>query len=260
MPTLAIVLGLMLWGQLGSAQSPNPSSKLEFEVATVRAAKPDEPGGGIRPLPGGQTYTAKNVPVALMIRLMFHLTPNQISGGPGWINTDRWDVDAKAEHPASLDDLHIMFQNLLIERFNIKFHHETKELSVYALVCDKGGSKMQPNTGPDPYDIPIQGAGRGKLVGKRVPMSYLTWFLAGLPWIGRPVLDKTGLTGFYDFNFEFMPPQVIAPGSPETDVGPGAEGPSFFTAVREQLGLRLEPEKGPVEIMVIDSIQKPTEN
>jgi uncharacterized protein (TIGR03435 family) len=232
----------------------------EFEVATIKPGKPDKGGRGIRPLPGGQTYVADNVPVKLIIMLMFHVTKNQISGGPNWINTDLWSIEAKAAHPTNLDELHVMFQNLLIDRFNLKFHRESKEMPVYALVVDKSGSKLKRNDSPEPFDFSIKGVGRGKLAGQRCSMSYLTWFLAQLPMLDRPVIDETGLPGFYDFNFEWMPEVPKVPGADDRDAVPGAEGPSLFTALREQLGLRLDAKKGPVQVMVIDNIDKPSEN
>lgn len=241
-----------------AAQAPPKAERPEFEVATVKPAKQDQTGGGIRPLPGGQSYIAQNVPVRLIIMLMFHLTDTQVAGGPSWIGSDRWDIEAKAEHPASVDELHVMFQNLLIDRFNLKFHTEKKEMPVYSLVVDKPGSKMKPNNSPEPYEIPIRGAGRGKIAAQRCSMSYFTWVLA--QQAGRPVLDKTGLPGFYDFTFEWMPQPVTLPGTDGADASAGGEGPSLFTALREQLGLRLDAGKGPVEVMVIDQIGKPTAN
>src|SRR5581483_4357453 len=116
------------------------------------------------------------------------------------------------------------------------------------------------NDSPEPFDFPIKGVGRGKLAGQRCSMSYFTWFLAQLPMLDRPVIDETGLPGFYDFNFEWTPEAPKMPGADGSDTGPGAEGPSLFTALREQLGLRLDAKKGPVQIMVIDHIDKPTEN
>ena len=85
-------------------------------------------------MPGGQTYNATNVPVKLMIKLMYHLNDRQISGGPGWLDTELYDVHAKADRPHSLEELHVMFQNLLVDRFRLQFHRDTKELSAYALV------------------------------------------------------------------------------------------------------------------------------
>ncbi len=233
---------------------------LTFEVASVKPSKPGATGGGIRPLPGGQTYIATNAPVKLMIKLMYHVTDRQISGGPAWINTDLYDVEAKAERPASLDQLHQMFQNLLVDRFQLKFHRETKEMPCYALVLDKSGSKLKLNESPEPFDFPIKPGGRGKIVGQRVSMSYFTWFLSGLPMVDRPVVDKTGLSGNYDFTLELLSEAAKLPGGDDREPAANPEGPSLFTALREQLGLKLEPQKGPVEIMVIDHAEKPTAN
>src|SRR5262249_20800976 len=96
-------------------------NRLEFEVASVKPSKPDARGGGIKPLPGGQTYVATNMPVKLMIKLMHHLNDRQISGGPAWLDTDRYDIEAKADGPHNLEELHLMFQNLLADRFKLQF-------------------------------------------------------------------------------------------------------------------------------------------
>src|SRR5258708_113831 len=107
---------------------------LAFEVATVKPSDPNARGGGIRPMPGGQTYVATGVPLRLMIKLMYGITDVQIAGGPDWINTERFDVRAKAEKPSTIDHLHEMFQTLLGDRFQLKFHRETRTLPVYVLV------------------------------------------------------------------------------------------------------------------------------
>ena len=259
---LSASLILSVFVTVAAVPQLQPAAKRpEFEVATIKPSAPLKGGSdfaGIRPLPGGQSYTAKNVPVRLVIRLMYHRSEHQLSGGPSWINTDRWDIDAKADHPASVDELHVMFQNLLIDRFHLQFHYDTKEMSVYALTVDKGGSRMKVNDSPEPYDFPIKPIDRGKLAGQRCSMSYLTWFLSQIPMIDRPVVDKTSLPGFYDFTFEWTPEGPKIGGA--SDGGPAVEGPSLFTALREQLGLRLEPQKAPVQVMAIDHIERPSEN
>jgi uncharacterized protein (TIGR03435 family) len=105
-------------------------------VASVKPADPAARGGGIRPLPGGQTYIANGAPLKLMVRLMYKITDSQIQGGPDWMNTERYDVRAKAEKPSNIDQLHEMFQTLLADRFQLKFHHEMKTISAYALTVD----------------------------------------------------------------------------------------------------------------------------
>lgn len=244
----------------------NTAPRLEFEVASVKPSKPGAQGGGIKPMPGGQTYVAQNVPVKLMIELMFHLNDRQVSGAPPWLTTDLYDVDAKADAPHSLDDLHVMFQNLLIERFKLQFHKETRELPAYELVVDKSGSKLTENLSPENYDIPIQPLGRGRFQATHCSMSYFSWIVSQM--LDRPVVDQTGLTKYYDFKLEFTPQPPPDLGAARGDAGanlpprelPPANGPDIFTALREQLGLRLESHKGPVEVMVIDHIERPAEN
>jgi uncharacterized protein (TIGR03435 family) len=148
---------------------------LAFEVASIKPSKPGGLGGGIRPLPGGQTYIAQNANVKLMMKLMFHLTDQQISGAPSWFETELYDVEAKAERPSSLEQLHQMFQNLLIERFKIQFHRETRELPAYVLTVDKSGSKMKVNTTPNDFrDMFLRAAGRGKMLAERESMSHFS--------------------------------------------------------------------------------------
>src|ERR1700693_412980 len=168
-------------------------ARLTFDVVSIRPTKPGGRGGGIKPQPGGQEYKAENVPVKLMISLMYKVPIRQITGGPGWLDNDFYDVDAKADHSYNLDDLHVMFQNLLADEFKLKFHKETKEGPVYALMLDKLGSKMKINNSVQYFEIPIQGGPGGVIVGKRVPMQYFSWWLgnAALQRDERPVIDKT---------------------------------------------------------------------
>jgi len=255
--------GLIALGLLNASPvlaQPQSGTPLAFEVASVKLSKPGGRSGGIRPLPGGQTYIAQNAPVKLIMKLMFHLTDQQISGAPSWFDTEFYDVEAKAEHPSTLEQLHQMFQSLLIERFKIQFHRETRELPTYLLTVDKSGSKMKVNNSPNDFsDFPLRAAGRGKMLGERESMSHFAWSLA--QQLGRPVVDKTGLDGNYDFTFEFTPEPVGLKGAIEArDAPPASDSPSIFVALKEQLGLKLESHKGPVEILVIDHAEKPSEN
>jgi uncharacterized protein (TIGR03435 family) len=165
-------------------------------MASIKPAA-NRQGGGIKALPGGQTYEARGVPVKLIISLMSKIPMRQISGGQGWIEADRWDIDAKAAHSYSLDDLHIMFQNLLTDKFKLKFHKEVKERPVYGLVIDKSGLKMKVNESAQDFKIPINGDRTGVTTGTRVPMEYFCWWLSQVPLgrDGRPLIDRTGLKG-----------------------------------------------------------------
>jgi uncharacterized protein (TIGR03435 family) len=251
-------MAMLLWALAGGFHAPQSSTapRLEFEVASVKPSKLGAFGGGIKPMPSGQGYIATNVPVKLMIELMYHLNERQVSGGPGWLNTDLFDIEAKADGPHNVDDLHTMFQNLLVDRFNLKFHKETRMLPAYEVVVDKSGPKLTENKSPETFDIPIQPTGFGRIAATHCSMSYFAWFLSLR--LDQPVLDQTGLKPFYDFKLEWTPEPP--PGLPAGANLPPTSGPEIFTALREQLGLKLLSHKGPVEVMVIDHIEKPSEN
>jgi uncharacterized protein (TIGR03435 family) len=236
-------------------------ARLTFEVSSIKPADTSTPGGGIKALPGGQEYRAQRVPVLLIISLMYKVPIRQITGGPGWLATDLWDIQAKADHSYNIDDLHAMFQNLLTDEFKLRFHKENREGSVYALLQDKSGSKMKANTSEEDFKIPIARGPDGTVAGTRVPMQYFAWWLGQqvLQREGRPVIDRTGLTGNYDFNLSFAPD--LPPDAPRDNLPPGLlDRPTIFDALRQQLGLKLEPGKGPVEFFVIDSAEKPAAN
>jgi len=236
-----------------------PDSRLAFDVASIRPSKPDAQGGFIKALPGGHGYSAQNVTVKLMISLMYKVPMRQIHGGPDWINEDRYDVEARVDGAYSLDDLHAMYRNLLADRFHLQLHNETHEGNVYALTVDPSGLKMKLNASPEDYQVPMQGP-PAQAVGKRVPMNYLCWYIGQvLQNDARPCVDLTGLTGNYDFTLSFIP---LLPTGTSADVLPPEykDLPDIFTALKVQLGLKLTAQKGPVEDLIIDHIDKPTEN
>jgi uncharacterized protein (TIGR03435 family) len=242
--TVLAALGLMIVPQAPAHQP----ARLEFEVASVKPSPPGAGGTRVSVLPGGQTIVARNAPVKIIFMFVYELPPRQISEGPDWLDTENYDIDAKAALPSSRADLRVMFQNLLADRFKLQFHRETKELPVYVLTVDKSGSKMKLNETDDDYRIPIGPRGAGRISGKRVPMSYLCFYLSRQ--LDRNVIDKTGLDKYYDFTLDWTPETQRA------DAG----GRTIFTAVREQLGLKLESQKGPVEFYVIDHAEKPSVN
>jgi uncharacterized protein (TIGR03435 family) len=233
--------------------------RLTFDVATIRPSKQTDFNGGIKALPGGNGYTAQNIPVKLMISLMYRVPMRQISGGPEWLNSDRYNVEAKTDGSYSIDDLHTMYQNLLTDRFNLKFHIETKEGPVYALLLDTPGSKMKVNEGPQDYKIPVNFTPEGA-VGVRVPMPYFCWWLGQqLQNNGRPVVDLTGLKQNYDFTLTYRPERP--PDASLDNLPPEIrDRPSLFDALKQQLGLKLQPQKGPIDYYVIDHIDRPSDN
>ncbi len=253
------ILSIALLSATSASVAQEKPARLTYEVASIRPSASGERGGGIKPIPGGEAYTAKNVPVKLIIALMYKLPMRQVTGGPSWLESDHFDIDAKADHSYSKDDLQEMFRNLLADRFNLKFHIETKEDNIYALTVDKSGAKMKPNPKPDPANIPINFNGWGAITAKGADMKYFAWFLGqGFQEENRAVLNLTNLPGFYDFTLTWRPD--ILPGAKEELPAEMLDRPSIFDAVREQLGLKLTAQRGPVDFLVIDHIDKPSAN
>ena len=241
---LVAVVGLMAVS-LGHGQENPP--RLTFDVASIKLSPPGLRGGGIKPLPGGTGYTAQNIPVKLMISLMYKVPMKEIEGGPEWLDNDSYDIEARIDHSANIDDLHTMFQNLLADRFKLRFHKVIKEGPVYALAVDKSGVKMKANGSGEDMKIPINRGNNNEFIGVKVPMRYLTWWLGQqLQRNDRPVIDETGLKDSYDFTLAFAP--ELPPDVPKEVLAPELlDRPSIFDAVRDQLGLRLVPQNGPVE-------------
>lgn len=238
--------------------------KLKFDVASIKPSAPDiKQISEVQPLPGGRIH-ATNMTIKTLIGVAYRLKPFQISGGPGWLDSVRYDIEAKPDKPATMAGAwQTMLQALLTDRFQLKFHRETKELPVYALVLATKDGKLGPSLKPSREGSCVDrnspsvsqsggpfcgfGGGRGKITGLGVPIGAVADVLSRM--LGRPVIEKTGLTGNFDYQAQFTP-----------DDSQDSPNPSLFTALQEQLGLKLEPQKGPVDIFVIDGAQKPTKN
>jgi len=247
-------------GSLSLVCAQEKPPRLTFDVASIKLSKPGTPGGGIKPIPGGQEYVAQNASIKAIFALMYKIPARQISGGPDWFTTDLYDIDAKSEHSYNLDDLHTMFQNLLVDEFKLTFHKEIREGNIYALTIDKSGLKMKENDSDQKFDIPITRSQNGVANGVRVPMQYLCWWLGqNLQQEERPVVDTTGLTKNYDFTLTFLP--QLPPNFNTENIPPEIlSRPSLFEALQQQLGLKLVPQKGPVEYYVIDHLERPAGN
>ena len=244
------------------AQTPTPPSdqpRLEFDVASIRLSSPTQQGvQNLKARADG--YTASYLPVKLMIAYMYRIPARQVIGGPRWLEEDRYDVETKTDKRYTVDELNTMYQNMLVDRFHLKFHIETKEANAYVLTVDKKGSKMKVNEQPPNYNFPITFSGIGTMHGDRVRMPFLCWMLGQLlQGDERPVVDMTGLTGFYDFNLTYLP-QGLAQEKRSNLSQEVLDRPSLFDALKEQLGLKVTAQKGPVQYFVIDHIERPTEN
>lgn len=240
-----------------------------FEVASIRPSDPDEHGSSILTDRAGD-LTARNVPLRGIILLAYGLRTFQLSGGPGWINTDAYDITAKPESAVQAADASAApvtdqerktrnelwkerMRALLADRFGLLVHREMKDQPVYLLIVGKNGSKMKEVATPHGEQGTRGGAGRSQGMAATMPMLANTLANA----TGRVVLDKTGLTGKYDYMLEWAP-EVSAAES--RDSAAVSSGPTIFTAVEEQLGLKLESAKEPVEMIVIDHVDRPSEN
>jgi uncharacterized protein (TIGR03435 family) len=237
--------------------------KREFDVVSVKPSAPEEHNSFmLQALPGG-TVRMLGMPLRMMIMQAYGVKAFQLSGGPDWIRTERWDVLGKAEgfnSPIPRDQVNLMIQSMMAHRFHLKVHDETKEESVYALVVDKDGPKLTPSAGDERQFRP----GYGSLAVKKGRMGSLAdWLSRGL---GRVVIDKTDLNGEYGYALNWAPdpgeggPESIGMPPEAPSPHPEATGPTIFTALKEQLGLRLVSQKGPVKIVVIDRADKPSDN
>jgi uncharacterized protein (TIGR03435 family) len=232
------------------------SAAPQFEVASIKVNRTGARGASAGPAPGGQRFTAANAPLVMLVMMAYHVTPRQISGLPASFNSEGYDIEAKAEHPVSRDQMMLMLQALLEDRFKLTLRRETKELPVYALVVGKGGPKIRQN-----IDGGRQGAqrgGAGESIYKNFPLSDFAFYLSAM--LDRTVVDATGLQGGYDFALAWTPERVGRGVVEGREAAPDPDGPSIFTALQQQLGLKLESQKGQVEFLTVEHVEKPTEN
>jgi uncharacterized protein (TIGR03435 family) len=231
-----------------------PTLKPSFEVGSIKPNNSGSRSTRVSINKGGR-FTATNVPVKALMIVAYKLQEYQIIGGPPWLESDRYDITAKSEDDANENQVGEMIKSLLGDRFKLTFHHETRELPVYALLVSKNRPKLKASDG----DNHNANTTRGKITGRAMPLQTFVILLSNQ--LDRLVVDKTGLTGNFDLQLEWSP-EFSRPGALTEAGGTSSElsGPSIFTALQEQLGLRLESTKGPVEVLVIDSVQKPSEN
>lgn len=266
------------------AQTPtsNEAGKPTFEVASIKPNKTGADGASIRVQPGGR-MTATNQTVRNLIRNAYNIQPYQFVGGPGWIDDDRFDIIAKmaaADIPENgmVPPYQMMarLQNLLADRFKLVVRRETREVPIFALVMARSDGKFGPRlrvaegecaefarTGTPPPPGAPSGARpcgirftRGNVIAGAAEIGVLARNMSGL--VQRVIIDKTGLTGRYDLDLEWSPDSAFAAGASADRPTGDTSGPSLFTALEEQLGLKLESTRGPIEALVIESVERPT--
>lgn len=289
------LLAIPLVAVMAFAQVP-ASPEPAFEVASVKPNKTGAPGGSFVMPPG--RFTATNIPLKVLVTNAYQLSFFEVVGGPGWVSTDRFDISATAPDGAPPDQTRAMVRTLLKERFKLVVHKETREMPLYALVKAREDGRLGPSIKPSTTDCgPIRSeratalAAAAKARGGRVAVppppapnepvvcgmrvggrggGTLTYragnitmaALAGAlrTYVGREVIDRTGLSGEFDFDLQFAQPQITGQTDTGIPLAPLDDAASVFAALQEQLGLKLESTYGPVELMVIDSAERPTED
>jgi len=267
------IAGFMLAAGMVLAQT-RPS----FEVVSIKPSNSGDRRTMFSLQPDGR-FTAVNVTVKSLIQSAYgNIKDFQISGGPGWVSSDLFDINATSDGPIDRDKLALVLQSLLAERFQLDVRREIRELPVYTLVVDKNGPKFKEADESFPSIIDLAGRGSprggharppamrlraGSLTAQEVDMSAFAFQLSN--FLGRSVVDQTRLTAKYDLKLEWTPDENQAAnlremGVAEREIPAVDPGPSLFTALQEQLGLKLESAKGPVEVFMIERIERPSEN
>ena len=260
----AITAMILATGALVRAQQPS-APRPAFEVASIKPGDPDSQIFRIGSMPGGR-FAANNASLKMLIQTAYDVRSHQISGGPNWLDSAKYDIDGKPEAAtpvpsgvAGMLQMRLMLQSLIEDRFKLKLHREIKEEPVYELIVARGGPKLKAATDSLKQQQRGLRMGRGQLTGTAAPISILVNVLS--QQLGRSVIDKTGLGGQYDFELKWtLEVGQSQSGPPDVVPSPDLAGPSLFTAVQEQLGLKLESAKGPVDVLVIDHAEKPSEN
>jgi uncharacterized protein (TIGR03435 family) len=236
----------------------------EFDVATVKQSNPATPGRQF--MAKGHEFITINTTLADLITFAYGLNGKQIAGGPAWLASQRYDIDGKSEGRGQPTDgqWKLMIQRLLADRFKLSHHRESRELAVYVLTVGKDGPKLKTSEA-DPSALPGIGfRGFGNMPVSHATMTDFAAMMQGSV-LDRPMIDRTGLKGRYDFVLRWTPDdsQFIGmrpPGAALSGTDRPDAPPSLFTAVQEQLGLKLESTKAPVDVLVIDHVEMPSAN
>jgi len=259
---LAAALWVVAAGAAAQTSQPAPAARPKFdafEVATVKPVDPDAQRGRTFQMNGPHRWVATNYTLKSLLALAYDMNPKTISGGPAWMDSQHFNIEALTPgdiRPTRLEQMR-MLRALLVERFQLKFHREEKEFSIYELTVAKGGPKLKPAANPDdpPYILGVVYPGKIEVPAKSVTMDDFVAMLQRAT-LDRPTVNKTGLMGVYDFTLDWAQDETQYGG--EVPKAPDdAQVPPLFTAVQEQLGLKLQATRGMVNAMVVDSAVKP---
>ena len=254
----AIVLSFCFLSSVLLPAQQTPKAPLTFAVATIKPSPPDAvPGTQIR----GNRFVTEGTTFIDIFKYAYNVHPGQVVGGPGWLRTEKFDVlaDPETEKRPSSDQMKAMVQQLLLERFHLVMHHEQNVLPVYALVKTAGTPKLTKSTS-DPNGIPVVGYDpRGELQVGNATMANFATFLQRFV-LDRPAVDQTGIGGHFDLVLRWTPDNLRAGGKPGDSQEDASAPPSLFTAMKEQLGLKLQPTKAATDVFWIDQVERPSEN
>jgi len=262
----ALILPPMIWGQL-----PNASPSVRFDAISIKQNQSSLERGGVEIPPQSDRIVVSNAPMYRIVAFAYDRQRNDlIEGLPEWARSERWDIQAKVadeDIPAftqlSFVQKKMMLQTVLADRCQMRAHLAKKEAPVYALEVLKNGLRMHSSEASEAasasqgWDITVK---RGEIHGRAVPIAALLYALSGVS-LGRQIIDRTKLEGLYDFDLVWTPEDVAEAHPGGTDKGLSEPlAPSIFTAIQEQLGLRLLPTKAQVEAVVVDHIERPSSN
>ena len=261
----AILLGIGASGLFAQSLPKRPAFD-SFEVATIKPTSPDSRGRFIR-MQSVNRFYAQGYSLQQLVAVAYSITPRAISGGPPWTDSDLFDILASTPGNVqpNTDEQMAMLRKLLTDRFQLAFHREPKELPVFAITVAKGGPKLRPSAAPPgtlPYLINTvypeeKGGVHVELPARNATIAQFAAMMQRAV-VDRTVVDETGLTGTYDFDLEWTPDESQFNGNLPRSVEPTK--PSLFAAMQEQLGLRFEATRGPVQTIVIDRVERPSAN
>lgn len=299
---ITVLIACTLFGpaQVHPQSQAAPADTLTFAVVSVRENKSDGPANLNIPLlgdihtPTGGVFSGTNIRLFTYLYFAFNFTGNQVQllvpHLPGWVGSEHYDIEARAEGNPTKAQMRLMVQSLLEDRFKLAAHYETQQLPVYAAVLSKSGKtglQLRPHSENAPCStvppalstpdgaptqpaitgefptvcggivaMPESAPGRMRVGGRNIPIGMIISTLAQMGGFDRSVIDQTGLSGNFDFSIEWTPQHR----GPETGTQPDDSGPQLMQALNEQLGLKLESKKGPVEVFILDHIEKPSPN
>jgi uncharacterized protein (TIGR03435 family) len=261
---LAVVFGTMMNGAAGWAQTAavtGAAAAPEFEVATIKPVKEPDPSN-MRDREDGRRFSTQNTTLRNLIMLAYEVDLWQIAGGPAWVATDEYDVDAVAGDERQLDEhWQAMLQKLLADRFQLAFHREQREMPLYVLEIAKGGPKLKASAPNGQQSSGCERLGVCNFKGYSLA-HFARWM--GFVVLDKPLVDKTGIAGEFDFRLSWTPDETQFSNMGFHVSAPAGDNPNappeLFTAIQEQLGLKLEPQKTQAEVLVIDHVERPSEN